>query len=337
MPLTSYREAILEGAQAAHRLHVQLGTKDLVETGRLSSVDVFRAVAESGAAMLFRPLGGLQGAFLGPPAFASEGIIVSTKYPLHVQRFTAAHELGHLLMGHAPSFDSQVGLWRGEGRDLQEVAADSFASEFLMPLWLFVHHARNHRWSAAALSEPSVAYQLSLRLGASYEATCWGLRGHRIVGSKVADTLATHEPKTMKLGALAGRHLERDSRANVWVVEPGDHRQRLEGNPTDLILFRFPERTTEGYVWDEGALQAAGLEVVDDWRTNETIDDVGGPVTRTIATRAPENGGGHYPIALTERRPWDPDDQITALEVELDLFGREVGLPRFARGDRLAA
>src|SRR4051812_38254689 len=126
------RHAILEGTQAAQRLHAELDTRAAVERGDLSRIDVFRAATRLGAVLLFRPLNGLLGAYMGRPVVPIPGIIVSTQRDLHVQRFTAAHEIGHYYLGHSPSLDEQVGLWRGESNDLQEVAADAFASEFML-------------------------------------------------------------------------------------------------------------------------------------------------------------------------------------------------------------
>src|SRR5262249_48341014 len=119
------REAILEGTQAAQRLHAQLRTKEAFERTGSSRIDVFQAAGTLGALLLFRPLSGLLGAYLGKPNFPMSGILVSTQRDLHVQRFTAAHEVGHCFMGHTvTSLDDQIGLWRGEVKDLQEVAAD---------------------------------------------------------------------------------------------------------------------------------------------------------------------------------------------------------------------
>src|SRR5687768_13611974 len=106
--------AVLEGTQAAQRLHAKLGIRAMVEGGALSRIDVFRVPVELGTTLLFRPLKGLLGAYLTEPVAPVPGIVVSTERDLHVQRFTAAHELGHLVMGHKPSLDEAVGLWRGE-------------------------------------------------------------------------------------------------------------------------------------------------------------------------------------------------------------------------------
>ena len=166
---------------------------------------MFAIADELGAVLLFRRLRGLLGAYLAEPVSPIPGIIVSTERDLHVQRFTAAHELGHFYLRHAPSLDENVGLWRSAvTRDVKELAADAFASEFLLPRWLYVYHARRHRWDTAALQLPLNTYQLSLRLGASYDAVCWGLQSHKILKSTVALKLRSVEPKQLKL-ASSGR------------------------------------------------------------------------------------------------------------------------------------
>ena len=54
--------------------------------------------------------------------------------------------------------------------------ADAFAVGFMLPKWLVVGHCARQGWRIADLLRPEVVYQLSLRLGASYEATCRALR-----------------------------------------------------------------------------------------------------------------------------------------------------------------
>lgn len=49
-------------------------------------------------------------------------------------RFTLAHELGHVVMGHSPAVDDDDSLSKsGPNADPQEVAANSFAAELLIP------------------------------------------------------------------------------------------------------------------------------------------------------------------------------------------------------------
>jgi hypothetical protein len=322
------REAILEGAQAAHRLHAELGTRALVEREGLSCIDVFDVAMRLGAVLLFRRLDGLLGAYL-PTAAATPGIIISTQRPLHIQRFTTAHEIGHLFLHHELSLDEEVGLWRGASRDLREVAADSFASEFMLPRWLYVHHAARQRWETSALQDPSVVYQLSLRLGASYDATCFGLEGHRILMHSVVAKLRAKEPKELKLTALAGRAELRDSWANVWTITQADDGFKFQGGPEDIVIFRIPEHASAGYLWDESRLQADGFQLVADEREEASEGDYGSAVTRVLVARVTESR--EYRVSFAERRPWSPDDPAASLTVSFDMYGKEDGLPRLAR------
>jgi len=58
------------------------------------------------------------------------------KHP-HRKRFTVAHELGHLLLGHTNTKTShEFDVYDGEGFDPKEVEANQFAAELLMPLSL---------------------------------------------------------------------------------------------------------------------------------------------------------------------------------------------------------
>jgi hypothetical protein len=89
------RAAILTGAKAAHTLHRDLGIRDQIERSGGGRVDVFGAIAKLGATLMFQPLDNLLGAYLPSDEL---GVLITTKRPLPVQRFTGAHELGHLYM-----------------------------------------------------------------------------------------------------------------------------------------------------------------------------------------------------------------------------------------------
>ena len=98
------RAAILAGAKAAHALHRDLGVRDLLERTTGGRVDVFGAIDKLGATLMFQPLDKLLGAYV--PA-EEPGILITTQRTLPVQRFTGAHELGHLYMRHQPSLDDE--------------------------------------------------------------------------------------------------------------------------------------------------------------------------------------------------------------------------------------
>jgi len=321
---------------AAKRLHARLGTvKEFKKHPALSQIEVFRTAAQQGAVLLFRPLGNLYGAYLPETEDSVPGIIVSTQHFLHTQRFTAAHELGHLCLGHVPSFDDQVGLWRGESKDLNEVAADAFASEFMLPKWLYIHQAVRQGWKAADFKNPDVTYQLSLRIGASYEATCWGLGGHKILRDGAADALRGYTPKELKLAALDGHAELDDSWADVWVITERDDGMAFEGGPNDLVVFRCRERVSSGYLWDEHPLGTQGFQILSDHRVQGAESEYGADATRVLITKVVEPG--RYRIDMSERLPWKPTETFGKLSVAMELQGKERGLPRFARTDLVAA
>lgn len=64
--------------------------------------------------------------------------INSERHPHH-QRFTLAHELGHYALSHGEKYDNQVVLNRDGGSDPDEVAANAFAAELLMPKAIVKH------------------------------------------------------------------------------------------------------------------------------------------------------------------------------------------------------
>ena len=136
------------------------------------------------------------------------GVVVSTQRPLRIQRFTGAHELGHVVLGHALSLDGPEILARGNAADEVELAADSFASAFLLPKWLLQLHARRQGWNRANMSDPSAVYQLSLRVGASYEATCIALERHRIIDSATQQRLFDKSRRDIKAELLEGFELD---------------------------------------------------------------------------------------------------------------------------------
>lgn len=131
---------------AAARLLSQSETRVKMQTLG-GSVDVFDAAVSLNLPLLMRPLKGLLGAYIPDPI---PGVLVTTERQLSIQRFTAAHELGHFRMQHRPSFDDESILRRmtmtpvakATDPDFQEVEADAFAVAFLMPKWLIEWHCQ---------------------------------------------------------------------------------------------------------------------------------------------------------------------------------------------------
>lgn len=150
MKQSEERAAILKGMRAALRLQRDFG----LDKGdyRRRRIDVFGCIDRCGATLMFQPLDPLLGAFVREGT--ATGILLSTRRPLGQQRFTAAHELGHLRLGHDPHADDDGILRRGPiagGNGFaqttrEEREADAFASYFLLPAWLIKEQMELHSW-----------------------------------------------------------------------------------------------------------------------------------------------------------------------------------------------
>ncbi|MDR0944605.1 MAG: ImmA/IrrE family metallo-endopeptidase [Bifidobacteriaceae bacterium] len=121
--MTTSNEA--RGSQAATAMRKRFG----LGTGPIADLVDLAAGADTTCDVAFEPLEpGLEGMVAQDPATGQRIILVSTGTVLTRQRFTLAHELGHLELGTL-----HAGQDHG-GRTAQEVAADAFARHLLLPL-----------------------------------------------------------------------------------------------------------------------------------------------------------------------------------------------------------
>ena len=318
------RAAILRGKREAGRLHRQFGMRERIqkEGGR---IDVFDTIVRCGIPLLFKPLDGLLGVFIDAPM---PGVMVTTKRGLSVQRFTGAHELGHCRLGHRASLDDESILRRSPFNaapdyEKQEREADAFATEFMLPPWLFAAHFIRQGWTPAMMTDPMTVYQLSLRIGASYEATCWSLMrpGVEVIGRRAVNNLLRVQPKAIKK-ALLGDYEPPDWRRDVWLLNAKDEGAVIEGSRSDLFVLKLTEHSGSGYVWTFDELSQVGFAIVRDEREGPDGETVGGPVMRSITARSERQQLGR--IALSERRPWVVEGEpLAAFCVHYDLTGPE--------------
>jgi len=336
MAASDYAGAVRAGTMAAARLHQRLGLRQRIQSIG-GNVDVFGAIQSIDLPLLLRPLRGLLGAYLSEPA---PGVLVTTRRPMSIQRFTAAHELGHFEMGHQPSLDDESILRRmplnaESDEDVQEIEADAFAVEFMIPRWLIQWHAARQKWTVEDFRRPNRVYQLALRIGASYEATCWTLVRHRMVQAALARELLATQPREMKI-ALLENYRPPDYRGDVWLLTERDAGTRIDGSRNDLFVLRLEEHSGGGYLWDIDQLKASGFAIVRDELAATDGEGVGGPVIRSVTAAPEETHRGS--LHIEERRPWDPEPPLTRLEFDFDLTGpEEEGLSRAERRRLLEA
>lgn len=326
-------QARLKGARAAERVLRILEVRQRIMATH-ERVDVFDALAWLDVRVVFKPLDGLLGAYIRGD---QPGVMISTKRPLSVQRFTAAHELGHAVLSHEPSLDSPNILRRaafnqkapkiaGFASYLQEIEADAFASSFLLPNWLISYHAQKHGWSRADLSNEDTVYQLALRCGASYQATVWALERNRIIDEQARRRLLNVQPKQIKhrVGHVAEAA---ETRNDAWVLSEGDSRADIAINVGDTVTISLTQQAGAGYLWLPKAPATSVLTELDTMICIES-DRVGAPSIRRSFYRAEEQGIVSLPFE--HKRPWE---SVSHEEVAFHLSIRkpEQGLSRANR------
>jgi Zn-dependent peptidase ImmA (M78 family)/predicted secreted protein len=317
------RTAILIGVKGAHELHRDLGIREQTERSEEWKIDVFSVISRLGATLMFQPLDKLLGAYLPGE---ENGVLITTQRPLRIQRFTAAHELGHLYLRHEPSLDDEEILRRSpfSGRvmvDRQEREADAFAATFLIPSWLVAILLQRQGWSAASLADPLFAYQASLRLGTSYNATCYSFERHRIIDREQRARLLKVKPQEIKRATLAG-YEPSDWRGDVWLLTDQDEGVLIEGGRNDLFVVRLRENSGAGYLWNFDQLKAAGFVLVADDRDEDNdTEKIGGIVTRRVTAQSDDRRHGE--VTLREQRPWMPQSPIREFHLRYDLRGPE--------------
>jgi hypothetical protein len=199
----------------------------------------------------------------------------------------------------------------------------------MMPRWLIQWHAARQGWTAQDFRKPTRVYQLALRIGASYEATCWTLVRHRLITPALARELLQTRPRELKAAVLAA-YKPKDHRGDVWLLTERDAGTRIDGSRNDLFVLRLEEHSGGGYLRDIDQLKESGFGIVRDELEAIEGQGIGGPVIRRVTAEPPEPYRGR--ITLDERRPWEPSEPIASLKVDFDLTGpEEEGLSRAER------
>ena len=284
-----------------------------------TSFDVVGAVLDRGIPLVFQPLDKLWGAFV--KSGAETGIVVSSKLPLAAQRFTLAHELGHLLLGHESSFDHAVGFAgrnATHGRNAKEAGADAFAAELLAPRTLLRQAVERHGWSKATLQKPDTIYQLSLRLGIDYKAACWALVSAGVLPRTEAERLQDLDVKEMKQLLVSLDRRRSNSRADVWAIDQADSGTALEAGPNDLFAVRVADHASAGFVWNladgDGDARIVGQSDPD------LAQEYGDRSTRTIYVEF--CSPGLHSLVFEHTRPWSRTT-LERIEVRIDDYGKE--------------
>jgi Zn-dependent peptidase ImmA (M78 family)/predicted secreted protein len=298
--LTPYQRAARQGVRAAQQEHQRL------ETEFHTRVEIFDVIEEARIWLFFRRMRGLYGAY--QRYGETTGIIINALHPLSLQRYTAAHEYGHHVLGHEASVDDEHLIFSRSG-DLREVAAQAFAGEFLMPLQLVNYTLRTMGLSGKKL--PLTArqvYQLALELGVSYSAAVTQLVGQHKLTRATGDQLRRRSPLAVKTSV--GGAKPADPWADVWLLDESQEGRQFSPRLRDEIHISLAEVPSTGYVWQLTDAAPSVLALIQDEFEMDHANVIGASGTRHLAFRVARAGASR--IRLEKRRPWQPDGQAPA-------------------------
>lgn len=307
-------------AQLAAIKHARRALRDLgLEND--AWIDPFAAIERAGALLFFAPLRGMCGAYMPRlPHGDAAGILVSITYPLSVQRFTAAHELGHLWMRHSPSVDREEDLLPralvdqtdGLAVTEEEVKAEAFAAHFLMPMRRVSERIEGLGLTRNHLKLPDTVYELSLWFGVSYSAMAWHLVTLKMIDRPAVLRLLDTKPKEIKREVL-GHDVSIDWHNDVWSLSVKHSGQVVHARVGDALTITLPSHASGGYLWDTGTIDSDALEMLR--MEPGTGAATRGDATLLVGSSRPQRAvlrvktHGEHPISLFERRPWSPADQ----------------------------
>ncbi|MBN3815268.1 ImmA/IrrE family metallo-endopeptidase [Paraburkholderia sp. Se-20369] len=348
-------DALMAAARRATEVLEEFEAKKRIETG-YTRIDAEHIASASNVVVMYRKLELLLGGFLledGTP-----GIIVNWDRPRGLVHMTCAHELGHFALGHESTSDTTVDVSRNAA--LIERTANQFAYALLAPSWLVAQTMRRQRWSRSSLRNPSVVYQMSLRLGMSYKAMVWSL--NRLGHLSVSDALeiVDVQPITLKRDILGGA-APINPRSDVWMLTDADQDRILEPGLGDQMVFDLPNHVGSGHLWSVNEAQSEGFLLKPFVRDARRVPphrgaeiSVGGDGSTlryelTSPLNLPSSGDGNdsavvptlesrkRTISLNERAPWYPEQAaIHQLSLFAEFERLEDGLPQSERDRRLA-
>lgn len=234
------------------------------------------------------------------------GIAVNAARPLALQRFTAAHELGHHELGHESRLDLEATIM-DPSRDPKELQAQTFAASLLMSE-LAVETQLEHRGHDPDRPDLNAAdvYLISAGLGVSYQAAITQLHVLGKIPAASVQELCKVPPRRIKQMLLGGRRPDHQW-ASVRRLTVADHQREVVLNVADEIDIELPEMPASGYEWVLPTEIGDAFALVNDRHqpsdadAGETLFSAAG--TRHVTLKACKPGRSR--LEFLSRRPCD--------------------------------
>lgn len=229
----------IQAAESAGRL------LDELSIDQSKQINVFGMCEDLGLWLVFLPMDNLLGAYVPEGA---GGVLVTTQRPIPIQRYTAAHEIGHWRLdhGHGVALDGEEHVLGATSLEREQLA-QVFAGQLLMPPPLVYGVLERLGLSGQSL-QAEHAYAVAREAGVSYEAAIRQLTHLEVISGAQATALRRQSPLRVKADLALGRRPV-NGYADVWPVDErwDDHVLALRAE--DEVVISLPENRSTGYRW----------------------------------------------------------------------------------------
>lgn len=292
------RAESLKVTKVAAQVLDDFAVRESVLAGGFTRIDPIALAERAGVHVMCRPMNQMLGAFIREE---QPGILLNTQRSTGMIHMTCAHELGHYFLNHASTADERLDYGKGAGK--HELEADQFAYMLVAPSWLLAHVVRERGW-AAHLGDPRTVYQLSLRLGLSYEATIWTLLRQRRIESATATRLSAQKPLAIKR-SLVPPNSQVVAGQDVWMLNRADRNSVLQPRAGDRFLLSLPDHGSAGLLWQARDAQEAGYTLRPLPLEPVAHDEVRvGGVQQVLFEVDVGASPGRVEVDVQERKPW---------------------------------
>lgn len=225
--------------QEAAQLHAHLG----LDTTQ--PVDPFKAIDDLQLELRFEPMADLWGAIIpaDPPH-----IIINNRLPGSVQRFTAAHEIGHWILDREQLTLDKVDEIQGHSNATRERNVQIFAGHFLMPLPLIYEAAAVQGVSKGGPVSAQQVYGMARDMHVSYTAAVNQLANVNFFSNARRAEFLRVTPATLKRQLTHGLTMA-NTRGDVWPVEATRDSMDVEVFAGDEIVISLAESPSTGFTW----------------------------------------------------------------------------------------
>jgi Zn-dependent peptidase ImmA (M78 family) len=225
-------------ADAIHAIGEAARVRRELEIDEDAPADPFQVIRDLGLWLVF---GDMQKMLGGLVRQGAGGVMISTSRDVAVQRYTAAHELGHYYLHRDLAIWDDEAVISGRDRTPSESNAQLFAGAFLMPSRLVNLTLRRLGATPTSVIDPRTAYLASREMQVSYQAAVEQLSNLDLVSRAHRAALLLVRPIDIKTELLGVRPL--NGRAQVHTPGVADL-NRLTSRPGDEILLPLPSGST---------------------------------------------------------------------------------------------